>query len=106
MGALEAFFERYNDAGDDLLGVKALQVAGQEIPVVWDAVTKSKSGDLGGLDNDTLASAVAQRRNVQGNPGDLLGKRCLVDGTAYRINEVETGVVHVTFTMISPNSKG
>jgi hypothetical protein len=106
MGALEDFFHRYNDAGDSLLGVIVMEVAGQSIPVVWDSVTRSKSGALGGLDNDTLAAAVAQPKNIDGDPAAFLGKRCTIEGKIYRINDVDTGKVNVTFTLISPNSTG
>ena len=106
MGALEDFFDRYNDAGDSLLGVIVMQVASQSIPVVWDSVMKSKEGTIGGLDNDTSATAVAQPKNIEGDPNALLGKRCIIEGETYRINEVDAGKVNVTFTLISPNSNG
>ena len=106
MGALEDFFARHNDAGDALLGVLTMDIAGQSIPIVWDASTKSKSGDLGGLDSDTMAAAVAQPKNITGNPMDLLGKKCTVDGAQYRVQQIELGRINITFTLISANSKG
>lgn len=103
---LNSFFDRYADKADALLGTTTMQVGGSIIPIVWDAVTKSKSGMLGGMDNDTRAVAVAQRKNVPGDPAAMLGKRATVEGKQYRIDEVETGIVNVTFTLISPNSTG
>jgi len=105
MGILDDFFSTHQDAQEVLLGTKTLIVSGQSIPVVWDAVTRSKSGVLGGLDNNTLASAVAQPKNVTGDPALLLGKRATCDGRSYRVNEVEIGDVAITFTLIDVASK-
>lgn len=105
MGLLDEFFNTHQDAQDLLLGTTTLVVAGQSIPVVWDAVTKSKSGTLGGLDNNTLASAVAQPSDVTGDPADLIGKRATCKGRNYRVQEVEIGDVAITFTLIDPASK-
>ena len=102
---LDDFFATHQDAQELLLGTVTLTVAGQSIPVVWDAVTRSKSGTLGGLDNDTMASAVAQPKYVTGDPALLLGKRAAVEGRNYRIQEVEIGSVSITFTLIDPASK-
>jgi hypothetical protein len=105
MGMLDEFFATHQDAQERLLGTVTLQVAGQSIPVVWDAFTRSKSGTLGGLDNNTLATAVCQPKNVSGDPVLLLGKRATVDGRNYRVQEVEVGTVAITFTLIDPASK-
>jgi len=105
MGILDEFFSTHQDAQERLLGTVTLNVSGQSIPVVWDAVTRSKSGVLGGLDNNTMASAVAQPKNVNGDPALLLGKRATVEGRNYRIQEVEIGAVAITLTLIDPASK-
>ena len=102
---LDEFFSTHQDAQEVLLGTVTMTVDGQSIPVVWDSVTKSKSGTLGGLDNNTLASAVCQPKNVTGDPKDLLGKRATVESRNYRVQEVEIGAVAITFTLIDPASK-
>jgi hypothetical protein len=104
MGILDDFFATHQDQQEVLLGTKTLVVSGQSIPVVWDAVTRSKSGILGGLETSTLATATCQPKSVTGNPKSLLGKRCTVDDAAYRITQVEVGEVAVHFTLIDPAS--
>ena len=76
--------------------------AGQTFQVVMNDERKSYKGSLGGLESDVQAVAVAQPANVT-NPRTLLQKRCTVDGISYRIAEVATGKVAISFTLADPN---
>ena len=100
---IDTFFATHQDRQEALLGTTVMVVSGQSIPVVWDSVTRSKSGTIGGLESNTLATASCQPKNVA-NPQSLIGKRCTVDGLTYRVHEIDIGAVNITFTLIDVSS--
>lgn len=90
------------DASDATMGVVSMVVAGQTFSVVWDGSQKAQEGAFGGLEPDIQAQATAQAADVS-SPKSLIGKRCTVDGEAFRISQVRDGSVAVSFTLSDVN---
>lgn len=100
---VDDFLNSAADEVDAILGTVVMTCDGQTFPVVWNDDRKALDGALGGLDADVSAQAVAQAGDVT-NPRSLIQKRATVDGRTYRISEVMTGSVAVTFTLSDINS--
>ena len=102
MSIVDDFLLGGNDEVDASFGTSTMICSGQTFQVVMNDERKSYKGALGGLESDVQAIAVAQPRNVT-NPRAMLQKRCTVDGVSYRVAEVSTGKVAVSFTLADPN---
>jgi hypothetical protein len=99
---VDAFINGLQDASDATMGTVSMVVDGQTFNVVWDGAQKAREGAFGGLEPDIQAQATAQAADVS-SPKSLLGKRCTVDGDAFRISQVRFGTVAVTFTLSDVN---
>ena len=102
MSIVDDFLLGGNDEVDSAFGTSTMICAGQTFQVVMNDERKSYKGALGGLESDVQGVAVAQPSAVT-NPRSLLQKRCTVDGVSYRIAEVATGKVAISFTLADPN---
>lgn len=102
MSIVDDFLLGGNDEVDTSFGTSTMICSGQTFQVVMNDERKSYKGALGGLESDVQAIAVAQPRNVT-NPRAMLQKRCTIDGVSYRVAEVSTGKVAISFTLADPN---
>lgn len=102
MGLIDDFLLAGNDEVDALCGTVTMVCAGQTFSVVINDDRKSYDGALGGMETQIQLIATAQPGDVT-NPRTMLQKRCTVDGVTYRVAEVSTGTVAVTFTLADPN---
>jgi len=102
MSLVDTFLNAGNDEVDSTFGTVSMVVDGQTFNVVFNDERKSYEGALGGLESPVQASVTAQPADVT-SPKGLLQKRCTVDGTEYRIAEVQTGAVAVHFVLSDPN---
>ena len=101
MSILDDFLLGGNAEVDSTFGTVTMTCAGQSFAVVWDGARKSYEGALGGLEGPVQSTATAQPADVT-NPLSLLQKRCVVDGTNYRVAEVSVGTVAIHFTLADP----
>jgi hypothetical protein len=85
-----------------MLGTVIMTVSDQTFSVVIDDVTKSTSGDNIGLTAEYDVIACAQPADVT-NPKSLVNKRCTLDGSEYRINQVRVGTIAVHFILTDIN---
>jgi hypothetical protein len=99
---VDTFLNALQDEADAVMGTVSMVVDGQTFNVVWNDSLKSQEGAYGGLEPDIQASAVAQAADVT-SPKALVGKRCTVDGDAYRVEQVRAGSVAVTFILADVN---
>jgi len=102
MGLIDDFLLAGNDEVDTLCGTVLMVCAGQTFAVVINDARKSYDGALGGMESAIQLTATAQPADVS-NPRAMLQKRCTVDGVTYRVAEVSTGTVAVTFTLADPS---
>lgn len=103
MSILNDFLLSGNDEVDSMFGVVTMVCEGQTFSVVENDSRKSYEGALGGLESDISMIVTAQPADVT-NPRSLLQKRCTVDGVAYRVAEVVTGKIAVSFTLADVNN--
>jgi hypothetical protein len=102
MSGIDSFLLSSLDEVDSLLGTVIMTVSGQTFSVVIDDVTKSTSGDDVGLTAEYDVIACAQPSDVS-NPKALVNKRCTLDGSTYRINQVRVGTIAVYFILTDIN---
>ena len=102
MSGIDSFLLGALDEVDSILGTVIMTVSGQTFSVVIDDVTKSTSGDDIGLTGEYNVIACAQPSDVT-NPKSLINKRCTVDGSEYRINQLRVGTVAVYFILTDIN---
>ena len=102
MSIIDDFLLGGNEEVDSAFGTSTMICAGQTFQVVMNDERKSYKGSLGGLESDVQGVAVAQPSAVT-NPRTLLQKRCTIDGVSYRVAEVSTGKVAISFTLADPN---
>jgi hypothetical protein len=98
MSLIDDFLNSGGDVVDSTFGVSVMVCGGQTFNVVFNDDRKSYAGALGGLESDIQATAMAQAADVA-NPRLLLQKKCTVDGITYRVAEVSTGTVAISFTL-------
>jgi hypothetical protein len=103
MSLVDDFLLVGNNEADALFGTLTMAVDGQSFPVVWDDVSHTYEGALGGYENDIQTIAIAQPSHVA-NPILLLKKRCTIGANAYRISKVRIGTVAVSFELTSINN--
>lgn len=103
MSILNDFLLSGNDEIDNIFGTVTMVCEGQTFAVVENDSRKSYEGALGGLESDISMIVTAQPADVT-NPRSLLQKRCTVDGVAYRVAEVVTGKISVSFTLADVNN--
>jgi acetoacetate decarboxylase len=99
MSLLDTFLLTGNDSVDATFGTETMVVAGQTFHVVKNEDRKSYAGAMAGLESNVQAQVMAQPADVS-DPRSLLQKKCTVGGIAYRIAEVATGTVAITFTLV------
>jgi len=99
---IDDFLLAGNDEVDSLCGTVEMVCNGQTFNVVINDSRKSYDGALGGMESVVQLIATAQPADVT-SPLAMLQKRCTVDGVSYRVAEVSTGTVAVTFTLADPN---
>jgi hypothetical protein len=102
MSGIDSFLLGALDEVDLMLGTVSMTVSGQTFAVVIDDVTKSTIGDDVGLTAEFDVIACAQPADVT-NPKNLVNKRCTVDGSEYRINQVRVGTIAVHFILTDIN---
>lgn len=102
MSGIDSFLLASLDEVDSMLGTVVMTVSGQTFSVVIDDVTKSTIGDDVGLTAEFDVIACAQPSDVS-NPKSLVNKRCTVDGSQYRINQVRAGTIAVHFILTDIN---
>ena len=98
MSLVDDFLNSGGDSVDSTFGMSVMICGGQTFNVVFNDDRKSYAGALGGLESDIQATAMAQAADVT-DPRTLLQKKCTVDGVAYRVAEVSTGSVAISFTL-------
>ena len=98
MSLVDDFLNSGGDSVDSTFGTSVMICGGQTFNVVFNDDRKSYAGALGGLESDIQATAMAQAADVT-DPRTLLQKKCTVDGVAYRVAEVSTGSVAISFTL-------
>jgi hypothetical protein len=98
MSLVDDFLNSGGDTVDSTFGTVTMVCGGQTFSVVYNDDRKSYAGALGGLESDIQATVMAQAADVT-NPRTLLQKKCTVDGVAYRVAEVSTGAVAISFTL-------
>jgi len=99
---IDDFLNNSHDEVDAAMGTKSMVCDGQTFAVVWDDYSSDSDGGLGGLEPEVQAMATAQPSDVT-SPATLKGKRCTVDGVAFRIYAVRVGVVAIRFDLCDPN---
>jgi hypothetical protein len=102
MSGIDSFLLGALDEVDSMLGTVIMTVSDQTFSVVIDDVTKSTSGDNIGLTAEYDVIACAQPADVT-NPKSLVNKRCTLDGSEYRINQVRVGTIAVHFILTDIN---
>ena len=102
MSLIDDFLNSSHAEVDATMGTKTMVCAGQTFAVVWDDYSSDSDGGLGGLEPEVQAMATAQPGNVT-TPAALKGKRCTVDGVAFRIYAVRVGAVAIRFDLCDPN---
>jgi hypothetical protein len=102
MSGIDSFLLSALDEVDAMLGTVTMTVSGQTFKVVIDDVTKSTIGDDVGLTAEYDVIACAQPADVT-NPKSLVNKRCTLDGSDYRINQVRVGTIAVHFILTDIN---
>jgi hypothetical protein len=102
MSGIDSFLLSALDEVDAMLGTVTMTVSGQTFAVVIDDVTKSTIGDDVGLTAEYDVIACAQPADVT-NPKSLVNKRCTLDGSDYRINQVRVGTIAVHFILTDIN---
>jgi hypothetical protein len=102
MSLVDDFLNNAHDEVDSIMGTKTMVCEGQTFSVVWDDYTSDSDGGLGGLEPEVQAMATAQPADVT-TPAALKGKRCTVDGTAFRIYAVRIGAVAIRFDLCDPS---
>ena len=102
MSIIDDFLNVSADEVDSMFGTKTMICNGQTFAVVWDDYSSDSDGGLGGLEPELQAMATAQPGDVT-NPAALKGKRCTVDGVAFRIYSVRVGAVAIRFDLCDPN---
>lgn len=103
MSILNDFLLSGNDEIDNIFGTVTMVCEGQTFAVVENDSRKSYEGALGGLESDISMIVTAQPADVT-NARSLLQKRCTVDGVAYRVAEVVTGKIAISFTLADVNN--
>lgn len=103
MSLVDDFLLVGNNEADALFGTLTMVVDGQTFAVVWDDVSHTYEGALGGYENEIQTIAIAQPSHVS-NPIQLLKKRCTIGADAYRISKVRIGTVSVSFELTSINN--
>jgi hypothetical protein len=99
---IDDFLNNSHAEVDATMGTKIMVCAGQTFSVVWDDYSSDSDGGLGGLEPEVQAMATAQPGDVT-TPAALKGKRCTVDGVAFRIYSVRVGAVAIRFDLCDPN---
>ncbi len=102
MSLIDDFMNNAHDEVDAIMGTKSMVCDGQTFSVVWDDYGSDSDGGLGGLEPEVQAMATAQPSDVT-TPSALKGKRCTVDGVAFRIYAVRVGSVAIRFDLCDPN---
>jgi len=102
MSGIDSFLLASLDEVDSMLGTVSMTVSGQTFAVVIDDVTKSTMGDDVGLTAEYDVIACAQPADVS-NPKSLVNKRCTLDGSEYRINQVRVGTIAIHFILTDIN---
>ena len=102
MSGIDSFLLASLDEVDSMLGTVSMTVSGQTFAVVIDDVTKSTMGDDVGLTAEYDVIACAQPADVT-NPKSLVNKRCTLDGSEYRINQVRVGTIAIHFILTDIN---
>jgi hypothetical protein len=102
MAGIDSFLLGALDEVDSMLGTVSMTVDGQTFSVVIDDVTKSTQGDDVGLAAEFSLIACAQPADVT-SPKLLINKRCTVDGSEYRINQVRVGTIAIHFILTDIN---
>jgi hypothetical protein len=102
MSGIDSFLLASLDEVDSMLGTVSMTVSGQTFAVVIDDVTKSTMGDDVGLTAEYDVIACAQPAHVS-NPKSLVNKRCTLDGSEYRINQVRVGTIAIHFILTDIN---
>jgi hypothetical protein len=102
MSGIDSFLLGALDEVDSMLGTVSMTVSEQTFSVVIDDVTKSTSGDDVGLTAEYDVIACAQPSDVT-NPKSLVNKRCTLDGSEYRINQVRVGTIALHFILTDIN---
>jgi hypothetical protein len=102
MTGIDSFLLSALDEVDAMLGTVTMTVSDQTFSVVIDDVTKSTTGDDVGLTAEYDVIACAQPADVT-NPKSLVNKRCTLDGSTYRINQVRVGTVAIHFILTDIN---
>jgi hypothetical protein len=102
MSGIDSFLLNALDEVDSILGTVIMSVSNQSFKVVIDDVNKSTTGDDVGLTAEYDVIACAQPSDVT-NPKSLINKRCTLDGSPYRINQVRVGTIAVHFVLTDIN---
>jgi hypothetical protein len=102
MSGIDSFLLNSLDEIDSILGTVTMTVSNQSFNVVIDDVTKSTMGDDVGLSAEYDVIACAQPSDVT-DPKSLVNKRCTLDGSPYRINQVRVGTIAVHFILTDIN---
>ena len=102
MSLVDDFLNGSHDEVDAAMGAKSMVCDSQTFSVVWDDYSSDSDGGLGGLEPEVQAMATAQPADVT-SPAALKGKRCTVDGVAFRIYAVRVGAVAIRFDLCDPN---
>jgi len=102
MSGIDSFLLNALDEVDSILGTVIMSVSNQSFKVVIDDVNKSTTGDDVGLTAEYDVIACAQPSDVT-NPKSLINKRCTLDGSPYRINQVRVGTIAVYFVLTDIN---
>jgi len=104
MSLLDDFMLSHNDESDTTMGTVSMVCNTQTFNVVNNTISKSVDGEFGGLEPQIRGTVTAQPADVT-SPLLMLNKRCTVDGTEYRVSNVEVGAVAIHFTLTDPNER-
>lgn len=102
MSLIDDFFTVSHDEVDSAMGTRTMVCNGETFAVVWDDYSSDSDGGLGGLEPEVQAMATAQPADVT-NPAAMKGKRCTINGQAFRVYAVRIGAVAVRFDLCDPN---
>jgi len=104
MSLVDDFMLSHNDECDTTMGIATMVCVGQTFPVVDNLTSKSVDGEFGGLEPQVRGVVTAQPKSVT-NPLSMLNKRCAINGTAYRVSQVDVGAIGIHFTLADPSEK-
>lgn len=102
MSLIDDFFTVSHDEVDSAMGTRTMVCNGETFAVVWDDYSSDSDGGLGGLEPELQAMATAQPADVA-NPAAMKGKRCTINGQAFRVYAVRIGAVAIRFDLCDPN---